>query len=384
MLQAEIDRVRAALAEAELRATALRDEIASLPAPLDRGGARRAEAEREAAEEAARRAGADAAPLSGRALPAGRLPDAPAVAGRSGRAVRWSTEQRALRAELARETAANPLGNPRVAEIRARLASIDAELRAAAERIAGRPRNGGREGSCPSGRTRGGVLPRLLLRRRRRCRTCRGSSRRLRPTGETARRGATQAGRTKAERGAPGRRPAPLPRDRAGSARLARRAHPDGARLHRGPDPRRGPRRRSRPCQRARAPASAVRAACRPGPAATRRCPFPPGRRRGRAAARWRTNLRSRLPSRRPRWSLGAVADSIAGRRRVVVTLAEESDGDGRPLAAVALARALAGRDRAWCCSTFGTTAPTASRWGRPPTCRALPTSSRARCPSPG
>jgi Mrp family chromosome partitioning ATPase len=45
-------------------------------------------------------------------------------------------------------------------------------------------------------------------------------------------------------------------------------------------------------------------------------------------------------------WSLGAVADSIAGRRRVVVTLAEDSDTDGRPLAAVALARALAGRDR--------------------------------------
>jgi Mrp family chromosome partitioning ATPase len=44
--------------------------------------------------------------------------------------------------------------------------------------------------------------------------------------------------------------------------------------------------------------------------------------------------------------SLGAVADSIAGRRRVVVTLAEDSDRDGRPLAAVALARALAGRDR--------------------------------------
>ena len=44
-------------------------------------------------------------------------------------------EQRALREELARETAANPLGNPRVAEIRARLADVDAALEAAAERI---------------------------------------------------------------------------------------------------------------------------------------------------------------------------------------------------------------------------------------------------------
>ena len=44
--------------------------------------------------------------------------------------------------------------------------------------------------------------------------------------------------------------------------------------------------------------------------------------------------------------SLGAVADGIAGRRRVVVTLAEESDAGGRPLVAVALARALSGRDR--------------------------------------
>jgi Mrp family chromosome partitioning ATPase len=44
--------------------------------------------------------------------------------------------------------------------------------------------------------------------------------------------------------------------------------------------------------------------------------------------------------------SLGEVADSVAGRRRIIATLAEDSDGDGRPLAAVALARALAGRDR--------------------------------------
>jgi Mrp family chromosome partitioning ATPase len=44
--------------------------------------------------------------------------------------------------------------------------------------------------------------------------------------------------------------------------------------------------------------------------------------------------------------SLGSVADSISGQRRVVVTLAEESTSDGRPLVAVALARALAGRDR--------------------------------------
>jgi polysaccharide biosynthesis transport protein len=44
--------------------------------------------------------------------------------------------------------------------------------------------------------------------------------------------------------------------------------------------------------------------------------------------------------------SLGAVADGVAGRRRIVVTLAEGSDAEGRPLAAAALVRALAGRDR--------------------------------------
>ena len=40
------------------------------------------------------------------------------------------------------------------------------------------------------------------------------------------------------------------------------------------------------------------------------------------------------------------MADGVAGRRRIVVTLAEGSDAEGRPLAAAALVRALAGRDR--------------------------------------
>jgi hypothetical protein len=134
MLQAEIDRIRAALAEAELRATALRDEVAGLPPPLVEAERAALQAEREAAEAAARRAGAEAEAIRA-SLASGIIPDAQAVQSDPG--VRGLVEEsRTLRIELARETAANPLGNPRVAEIRARLASIDAALRAAAERIA--------------------------------------------------------------------------------------------------------------------------------------------------------------------------------------------------------------------------------------------------------
>lgn len=66
----------------------------------------------------------------------------------------------------------------------------------------------------------------------------------------------------------------------------------------------------------------------------------------GEGAPRARAGEPTIAPAAPSEASLREVADSIAGRRRIVVTLAEDPDTEGRPLAAVALARALAGLDR--------------------------------------
>ena len=341
MLEAEIDRLRTALAEAELRATALRDEIAGLPPPLAEAERAALQAELKAAEEAARRAEADAAAIRA-GLAKGGVPDAPAML--DDPAVRALVdEQRALRIELARETAANPLGNPRVAEIRARLASIDAEVRAAAERIAD-----GLDAAAGRDRTRAGDLARRLA--------------------EAAAATAVAAELAKVEQAISGYR------DRLDAALLRldalepSSALPGDVQL----------------LSRATIPATAdwpdvlpltglaflvalilgaVFVAVRDlaSGRAMRRVPFepladldlPPP-----ASARFRRIEDEDMPRamadeptlapliEESGGSLGAVADSIAGRRRVVVTLAEDSDRDGRPLAAVALARALPARDR--------------------------------------
>jgi uncharacterized protein involved in exopolysaccharide biosynthesis/Mrp family chromosome partitioning ATPase len=341
MLQAEVDRVRAALAEAELRAAALRDEIAGLPPPLAAAERTALQAQREAAEEAARRAGAEAAAIRA-ALAQGRVPDAQASQDDPG--VRALVEEsRALRTELARETAANPLGNPRVAEIRARLASIDAELWAAADRIAR-----DLEAASERDRARADELERRLA------------------AADAATAAAAELAKTETEiAGYRDRLDTALRRQDElkqsgvlpGEVRLLSRASvpvipdwPDVLALTglaflvtlilgvvfivvRGLANGRG--RREVPFE----------------PLAGLDLPPPAAARLRRVEDDDVPRAMQDEPTLAPltedaAWSLGAVADSIAGRRRVVVTLAEDSDRDGRPLAAVALARALAGRDR--------------------------------------
>ena len=252
-------------------------------------------------------------------------------------------EQGWLRAELARETAANPLGNPRVAEIRARLASIDAELRAVAERIAG-----DLESAAEQDRAQADELGRRLVAA---AAATAASAELARIEQEIAGYGerldaALRKQDELKQRGV-------LPGDVQLLSRATVPATPDwpdvltltglafiaalilGAILVIVRDLASGRARRRVPFE----------------PLADLDLPPP-------AAARFRRVEDDDVPRamqdeptlaplmEEAGWSLGAVADSIAGRRRVVVTLAEESDGDGRPLAAVALARALAGRDR--------------------------------------
>ncbi len=341
MLQAEIDRLRGALAEAVLRAAAVRDDVAGLPPPL--AGAERAvlQAEFEAAEQAADRAGADAVAIRA-ALAGGTVPDTQVVQTDSGvRAL--VAEQQALRADLARETVANPLGNPRVAEIRARLASIDAELRAAAERIAR-----DLEAAFERDRARADELGRRLAE----ADAATAAAEELAAI-EHEIAGYRERLDAAVRRQDELKQSGVLPGDVQLLSRATVPATPEG------PDV-------------LALTGLAFLAALILGVAfivvrglrtgrATRQVPFeplaeldvPPP-----AAARFRRvgnddvpRAMQDEPTLAPAvedigWSLGAVADSIAGQRRVVVTLAEDSDRDGRPLAAVALARALAGRDR--------------------------------------
>lgn len=340
-LQAEIDRLRATLAAAELRIAALREEIARLPAELAETERVALQAELKASEAEARSAETAAAAIRA-SLESGAMPETAAVL-EDPAVRRLLDEQRALRNALAEETVANPLGNPRVAEIRARLAAIDVELRGAADRIAGEL-----ERAADRARVRAGELARRLA------------------DAEAAAAAASELAKVERETSEN--------RDRLEAA-LRRQdmlresdVLPGGVQL----------------LSRAAVPATphwpnvilltgiAFVAALILGAAivvarslasgrATRRVPFepladldlPPP-----AAARFRRIDDEDVPRAMPeeptlapaieesRASLGAVADSIAGRRRVVVTLAEESDAQGRPLAAVALARALAGRDR--------------------------------------
>lgn len=133
-LRTEIERLESALRDGESRAATLRAEVASLPAPLDEAGRAALVAER-AETDAARVAARTEAAAIGDALAAGTVPDAarfrddPTVRGLLG-------EEVALREELAREMVARPLGNPRVVEIATRLGEINVALKAEGERIA--------------------------------------------------------------------------------------------------------------------------------------------------------------------------------------------------------------------------------------------------------
>ncbi len=340
MLEAEIDRLHASLSEAEHRATALRDLVAGLPAPLTEAERGTLESEARAAVEAAAAAAASAEAIRG-ALAAGRLPDVPAYL--DDPAVRELVEEQGrLRDELAREMAGNPLGNPRVAELRGRLTAMMAELREAAERVAA-----GLDASADLSRSRAATL-----------------QQRLRDT-DAATAAATELATVEQAASDYRSRLEAAERRRdalneagvfAGDIRLLARADvpaspvwPDapfwtvvsfvGALILGGV-------------------IVAVRTIDRDG--AVRRVPFEPlaeMRMPEPATARFRRVEQddlARPPPEAPTLapiidrgggSLGTVADSIAGQQRVVVTLAEDSDSGGRPLVAVALARALAGRD---------------------------------------
>jgi uncharacterized protein involved in exopolysaccharide biosynthesis/Mrp family chromosome partitioning ATPase len=340
-LRAEVARLDAALRDGDARAQSLRGELEGLPAVLDDAARAGLVAERDALDRAIAADRAEASAILA-ALDAGRVPDGaafeadPAVAA-------LLDEQAVLRAELAREVVAKPLGNPRVIEIGVRLGEIQRALMSAGEGIASDL--AGRADAADRGRAE--------------------IDARLRD--DVA---ATDAARSLAAV------ETQLAADRsaldAATNRLA--ALGSGGVLPAG----------SRVLVTAKVPAApdwpdvavltavAFLAALALGilvvvlrdlltGRAFRRVPFvPPLADIGQsvpAAARMR-RVEGDDPPRAGRaeptiapvtaaeTSLREVADSIAGRQRVIVTLAEESDTEGRPLAAVALVRALSARDR--------------------------------------
>jgi uncharacterized protein involved in exopolysaccharide biosynthesis len=340
-VQAEVDRLQEMLAGAEARADELRAEVARLPPSLSASERAALEAELSAAEDSARRAASDAAAIRA-GLDKDTIPRIPALL--DDPAVRrLLAEQDAVRRELAEQTAANPLGNPRVAELRARLAEIDAEIAAAAARIAG-----DLEAEAERGNARAGEIEQRLA------------------DSDAAERAAAELlalDPAIAEH-----------RERLGVALSRLEALSQNG---------------SRPAKveiltRATVPAkpdwpdvglitalaflialalAAADVVVREfvGGRALRRVPFEPLADLDRpepAAGRLRRVDEEGVSRAMPdeptiapaidaaEASLGAVADGIAGRRRVIVALAEDSDSDGRPLAAVALVRALSARDR--------------------------------------
>jgi succinoglycan biosynthesis transport protein ExoP len=340
-LRAEIARLETALGEGDARAEALRAELGALPPALDAATRDALLAERGALEGAIAMDTADAAAIRD-ALAAGRMADGEAFAGDPGvRAL--LDEQATLRAELAREIMEAPLGNPRVLEIGARLGAIQEDLAAAAERIA----------TALAARADAGAA-----------RLAEIDGRLQEDAAATAAVDALAA--LEAQLGA----------DRtaldAASNRLA--ALGTGGVFPAG----------SRVLVTAKVPtapgwpdvaaltAVAFLATLALGIVvvvlrdlltgrAFRRVPFVSPladiEQPVQAAARMRRldgdeapragrSEPTIAPAGAAESSLRAVADSIAGRQRVVVTLAEESDAEGRPLAAVALARALSARDR--------------------------------------
>jgi uncharacterized protein involved in exopolysaccharide biosynthesis/Mrp family chromosome partitioning ATPase len=346
MLDAEVERLEAALAQAEQRLSALRDEMAALPPPLAETERSSLAAERDAAGQAAEDAEASAKAIRA-ALAAGSLPSSPAFL--DDEAVRKLTdEQRALRAELAREMASNPLGNPRLAEIRGRLAAIEPELRVAAERVAV-----ALEAAAAGDRTRAAEI-----------------GQRLEDADiAAAARDALAADIAKVKREIDDTRgrivTAEKRRDAlhasgifAGEVRLLSRASVPTAPVW--PDVLFGTVAAFFATLVLGSVIAAVRGAGKAQPAHD--APFEPLAEMALpepAAAHFRRVEEPEVPRAPPPGepslapaierggpSLATIADSISGQRRVVVTLAEDSDGAGRPLVAVALARSLAGLDR--------------------------------------
>ena len=339
-LQRRIASLREAIAENERRATELRSELAAMPV-LDDGERASLLEERRSAIADAEEARADADAVRD-AVEGGSLPlavpafaDDPAVA-----ALR--EEQATLRAELSREVSTRPLGNPRIAEIARRLAEIDAAMRAEAVRIVA-----GLESIAEQREARAAEVDGILAD----ADSSGPAARELEALVDT------------------------IADDRAAlDAALSRQAAltqggtlPNTVRILSPASPPRVP---GWP-DVAGLTALAVALAFLVGAAvvvvrdvftgrAYRTTPFAPlayvdlpspavGRMR-----RTREGDMARAPSGKPTLapevdeesSLVEVAESIAGRRRILVTLAEDSDRDGRPLAAVELARALANRDR--------------------------------------
>jgi uncharacterized protein involved in exopolysaccharide biosynthesis/Mrp family chromosome partitioning ATPase len=336
-LAGEITRLQETIAAAEVRAGELRDGTAGA---LDDAARDALVTERDAARTDLDAARTDAAAIRA-ALGAEAMPEVPAF--RENPAVRvLIDEQTALRTELGREITANPLGNPRIAEIGARLGQIHGMLEAEAVRLA--------EALDASAAELAARIAEI----------------------ETQLADADAADAAAREL-AGLEQSISADRDRLQAALHRQAALTQGGMLPTNV-------RIVADAQIPRAPewppvetltAIAFAAALLAGIAivllreivnggAFRRAPFEPlaeldvpspaeGRVRRpdeHEVGRARTDDPTLAPEIDAEASLGEVADSVAGRRRIIATLAEDSDGDGRPLAAVALARALAGRDR--------------------------------------
>jgi len=339
-LDARIADLQAAIAADERRAAELRTDLAAMPA-LDEAARTALVDERRTALGDAERARSDADAIRA-AIGEGTAPLAVAAFSEDPAIVALRDEQAALRAELGREIVARPLGNPRIAEIGTRLGEIDAAMKAEAPRIAD---------------ALAAEAERLAAR-------IAGIDAQLADADAAA--AAAREVEALAES---------IAADRAAlDAALRRQAAltqggtlPNSVRV-------------MSPAAVPQAPgwpdvvgltALAFAATLLAGIVllvlrdivsgrAFRRTPFEPladldlpSPAAGRMRRAHDAEI-ARAPTREPTLALeidaestlGTVADSIAGRRRIVVTLAEESDAEGRPLAAVALARALANRDR--------------------------------------
>ncbi|HET7714342.1 MAG TPA: hypothetical protein VFK86_01835, partial [Bauldia sp.] len=340
-LAAEIERLRRVLAEAEARMSALKDEAAGAPSPLTAAERAALVAERDAVRDAARKAEDDAAAIR-EALRAGNVLSLVPVREDSA-VMRLLDEQHSVVEEIAKEMATIPLGNPRVAELRARLSEIDAEIEAAARRMA--------DALAADAEA---ALARVAE-----------IEQRLDASDVATRRQAEIAALEETVVETRGLLDAALRRQEGtgqngvvpSDVRLLTRATvptapvwPDTMGL-------------TLLAFVAALVLGAVAVVLREFASgrAFREVPFEPLadlEQPAPAAGRFRRIEDEGVPRAMPEEptlapavetseaSLGAVADGVAGRRRIVVALAEGSDSDGRPLAAVALARALSARDR--------------------------------------
>lgn len=339
-LRTEIARLEQALGDGEARAATLRAEIAARPAPLDDAARSALLAERDAASATITAARADAAAICTPDT-AGTLPDVAAY--RDDAAVRsLVAEREALREELAREMLARPLGNPRLAEIVARLGAIQVALAAEGERIAARleadadraaarldeieARLRDSELAAAAVRALDEVVEKIAADRA----SLDAALNRQAALGQGT--ALPTSVRVLAEATVPTAPHWPDVAFLAGLAFVAALAAGIVVVVLR--DILSGRAFRRRPF--------APLAEMEPPVAAAGRMRRVDGDETQRAGPAEPTIA----PLAGAETSLREVADSIAGRRRIIVTLAEELDIEGRPLAAVALVRALSGRDR--------------------------------------